>query len=72
MKVREANIQVGIRDDEQPSKLAKTSEPEGEMESKGQPLAIVESAPEDVFDRLKKVVEDLLGIRVGKLYSICF
>ena len=64
--------QVGIRDDERPLKLAKTSsETEGEMESKSQPPAIVESAPEGVFDRLKKVVEDL-GIRVGKWFSICF
>jgi hypothetical protein len=58
--------QVGIiRDDERPTKLAKTSESEGETESQSQPPAIVESAPEGVFDRLKKVVEDL-GIRVGK------
>jgi hypothetical protein len=55
--------QVGIRDDERPPKLAKTSE--GEMESQSQPPVMVESAPEGVFDRLKKVVEDL-GIHVGK------
>ena len=55
--------QVGIRDDERPLKFAKTSE--GEMESRSQPPVIVESAQEGVFDRLKKVVEDL-GIRVGQ------
>ena len=55
--------QVGIRDEERPLKLAKTSE--GEMESRSQPPVIVESAQEGVFDRLKKVVEDL-GIRVGQ------
>ena len=55
--------QVGIRDDERPPKLAKTSE--DEMESQSQPPVIVESAQEGVFDRLKKVVEDL-GIIVGK------
>ena len=63
-----SQVQVGIiRDDERPSKLAKTSELEGETEtqSQSQPPAIVESASEGVFDRLKKVVEDL-GIRVGK------
>jgi hypothetical protein len=58
--------QVGIiRDDERPSKLAKTSESKGEKETQSQPPAIVESASEGVFDRLKKVVEDL-DIRVGK------
>ena len=55
--------QGGIRDDERPPKLAKTSE--SEMESQNQPPMIVESAQEGVFDRLKKVVEDL-GIIVGK------
>ena len=55
---------VGIRDDdERPPKLAKTLE--SETESQSQLPAIVESASEGVFDRLKKVVEDL-GIRVGK------
>ena len=63
--------QVGIRDDERPPKLAKTSEGETEKSQSRppviveQPPVIVESAPEGVFDRLKKVVEDL-GIRVGK------
>ena len=55
--------QVGIRDDERPPKLAKTSE--GETESQSQPPMIMDSAQEGVFDRLKKVVEDL-GIRVGQ------
>lgn len=54
-----------IRDDERPSKLAKTSESERETETQSQPPALVESTSEGVFDRLKKVVEDL-GIRVGK------
>ena len=60
--------QVGmIRDDERPLKFAKTSESDGETENQNQLPAIVESAPEGVFDRLKKVVEDL-GIRVGKFF----
>jgi hypothetical protein len=56
--------QVGIRNDERPpTKLTKSLEVE--MESQSQPPVIVESAQEGVFNRLKKVVEDL-GIRVGK------
>jgi hypothetical protein len=37
----------------------------GETESKSQPSVIAESLQEGIFDRLKKVVEDL-GIRVGQ------
>ena len=44
-----------IRDDEWPSKLAETSESEGEKETQNQLPTIVESASEGVFDRLKKV-----------------
>ena len=57
--------QVGIRDDGRPPKLAKTSVDEGQ----NHPPPILESAEEDVLDRLKKTVEGL-GVHVGKGKSV--
>jgi hypothetical protein len=64
MKAREAKA-LKSRDDERPSKHAKISQHEMFLYDSKHRRAIMESAQEGIFDRLRKTVEDL-GVRVGK------